>query len=221
MDVPSPLGGTVLALKVAIGDKVSEGSILLTLATGARTGDLVVADGAGATLEPAADCRQRDAGRPSRARSPPTAVRSRNGPSHLAYAGPGVRRLARELGVDLGKVQGSGLKGRILKEDVEAICQSACRRAPKAAAAATGGGRRWRRLLPWPKVDFAKFGPIESKPLSRIKKISGANLHRNWVMIRTSRITTTPTSPSSKAFRVQLNKENEKSGVPVSHARLS
>src|SRR4030095_9276511 len=98
----------------------------------------------------------------------------------LAYAGPGVRKLARETGVDLGKIKGSGDKGRITKEDVEAAAKGG---PAKAAAPATAAGVGGIDLLPWPKVDFAKFGPIETKPLSRIKKISGANLHRNWVMI--------------------------------------
>src|SRR5205823_14111500 len=102
----------------------------------------------------------------------------------LAYAGPSVRKLARELNVDLGKVKGSGDKGRILKADVEAFSKGAApARAAATAAPAAGGAVGGIELLPWPNVDFAKFGPIETKPLARIKKISGANLHRNWVMI--------------------------------------
>ena len=135
----------------------------------------------------------------------------------LAYAGPGVRKLARELGVDLGSVKGSGDKGRILKEDVEAYAQRVRRPAAESRARrATGARRRRIDLLPWPKVDFAKFGPIETKPLSRIKKISGANLHRNWVMIPHVTNHDDADITDLEAFRVQLNKENEKSGVRVS-----
>jgi pyruvate dehydrogenase E2 component (dihydrolipoamide acetyltransferase) len=133
----------------------------------------------------------------------------------LAYAGPGVRKLARELGVDLGRVKGSGNKGRVLREDVEGAAKGAPA-AGKAAAAAPAGGVGGVELLPWPKVDFAKFGPIESKPLSRIKKISGANLHRNWVMIPHVTNHDDADITELEAFRVQLNKENEKSGVRVS-----
>jgi pyruvate dehydrogenase E2 component (dihydrolipoamide acetyltransferase) len=132
----------------------------------------------------------------------------------LAYASPGVRKLARERGVDLGSVKGTGDKGRILKADVEAYGSGAAA-APKAAAP-SAGAPSGMDLLPWPKVDFAKFGPIESKPLARIKKISGANLHRNWVMIPHVTNHDDADITDLEAFRVQLNKENEKSGVRVS-----
>jgi pyruvate dehydrogenase E2 component (dihydrolipoamide acetyltransferase) len=123
-----------------------------------------------------------------------------------------VRKLARELGVDLGKVPGSGDKGRILSRDVEAYAKRGAA-APAAAAPASGAGLD---LLTWPKVDFTKFGAIESRPLARIKKISAANLHRNWVMI--PHVTTHDDADITdlEAFRVQLNKENEKAGVKLS-----
>jgi pyruvate dehydrogenase E2 component (dihydrolipoamide acetyltransferase) len=128
-----------------------------------------------------------------------------------------VRKLARELGVDLGKVKGSGAKGRIVKEDVEADAKGAAPAgAAKAAPGPAGGGVGGVELLPWPKVDFAKFGPIEEKPLSRIKKISGANLHRNWVMIPHVTNHDDADITDLETFRVQLNKEIEKSGVRVS-----
>jgi pyruvate dehydrogenase E2 component (dihydrolipoamide acetyltransferase) len=128
-----------------------------------------------------------------------------------------VRKLARELGVDLGRVKGSGNKGRIQREDVEGFANGAPVAAkPAAAAASAGGGVGGIDLLPWPKVDFTKFGAIESKPLSRIKKISGANLHRNWVMIPHVTNHDDADITDLEAFRVQLNKENEKSGVKVS-----
>jgi pyruvate dehydrogenase E2 component (dihydrolipoamide acetyltransferase) len=131
----------------------------------------------------------------------------------LAYAGPGVRKLARELGVDLGRVTGSGDRGRILREDVERFGRDAGAARPQAGAAA--GGAVAVDLLPWPKVDFAKFGPVETKPLARIRKISGANLHRNWVMIPHVTNHDDADITELEAFRVQLNKENEKAGIKV------
>jgi pyruvate dehydrogenase E2 component (dihydrolipoamide acetyltransferase) len=133
----------------------------------------------------------------------------------LAYAGPAVRKLARELGVDLGKVKGSGNHGRILREDVEAVVKGGAA-AAKTQAAAASGGVGGIDLLPWPKVDFAKFGPVERKELGRIKKISAANLHRNWVVI--PHVTTHDEADITdlEQFRVKMNKELEKSGVKLS-----
>jgi pyruvate dehydrogenase E2 component (dihydrolipoamide acetyltransferase) len=200
MDVPSPLGGTVQKLEVKIGDKLSEGSLILTLSTRS------VAVSAPPAPAPAAG----PAAKPAAAAASGSAVDEVA--FALAYAGPGVRKLARELGVDLGKVKGTGNKGRIQKEDVEAAAKGAPMAAP-AAATGTGAGLD---LLPWPRVDFAKFGPIESKPLARIKKISAANLHRNWVMIPHVTNHDDADITELEAFRVQLNKEIEKSGVKVS-----
>ncbi|MBL8541837.1 MAG: 2-oxo acid dehydrogenase subunit E2, partial [Betaproteobacteria bacterium] len=130
--------------------------------------------------------------------------------------------LARELKVDLGRVKGTGDKGRILKEDVEAFAKSGGAPAAAApAAAAAGGGVGGISLLPWPSVDFTKFGPVESKPLSRIKKISGANLHRNWVMIPHVTNHDEADITDLEAFRVQLNKEGEKSKSPVRLSMLA
>jgi pyruvate dehydrogenase E2 component (dihydrolipoamide acetyltransferase) len=211
MEVPSPLGGTVQSINVKVGDKVSEGAVVLTLSTGSG------AVAAPTTPAPAAAAT---------AAAPPAAKAVASSAAAgaidelafgLAYAGPGVRRLARELGVDLGRVKGSGNKGRIQREDVEIFAKGAPP-APKPAAAATpaGGGVGGIDLLPWPKVDFTKFGAIETKPLSRIKKISGANLHRNWVMIPHVTNHDDADITDLETFRVQLNKEIEKSGVKVS-----
>jgi pyruvate dehydrogenase E2 component (dihydrolipoamide acetyltransferase) len=131
-----------------------------------------------------------------------------------------VRKFARELGVPLEEVKGTGPKGRITQEDVQGFTKSvmAARSAPRRKAAkAPAGGRRRRGLglLPWPKVDFTKFGPVERKDLSRIKKISGANLHRNWVMIPHVTNHDDADITELEAFRVSTNKENEKSGVKV------
>ena len=211
MDVPAPLGGVVQALRVQVGDKVSEGSIILALATGAASG---APSAAAAVAAPAA------------AAAAPTAVAAAATPASgideaafaLAYAGPAVRKLAREKGVDLGKVKGSGAHGRIVRDDVLAFASGAPAAAPaaKAAPAAAGAGGDGLDLLAWPKVDFAKFGPIERKELSRIKKISAANLHRNWVVI--PHVTTHDEADITdlEQFRVQMNKELEKSGVKIS-----
>ena len=221
MDVPAPLGGTVNALNVKVGDTVSEGAVILTLSTGAVSGDPIAAEAKGAPPEPAPTAAAATAAAQAYAVSAGVQTPA-VAPAHgiddaafrLAYAGPGVRKLARELGVDLGKVTGSGNKGRILKEDVETHARGAST-GPAAAAPRAGGGVGID-LLPWPKVDFAKFGPIEVRPLSRIRKISGANLHRNWVTIPHVTNHDDADITELEAFRVQLNKENEKTGVRVS-----
>jgi pyruvate dehydrogenase E2 component (dihydrolipoamide acetyltransferase) len=213
MDVPAPLGGVVQAIRIKLGDKVSEGSVIMALGTGS------VSASAPASLE---------APVPATVASVPPPLPSAAGGGSgvvdeaafaLAYAGPAVRKVARELGVDLGRVKGSGAHGRIVREDVEAFSKgggaaSAPAAAPAKAPASGGGGGL--DLLPWPKVDFAKFGPIERKDLSRIKKISAANLHRNWVVI--PHVTTHDEADITdlEQFRVQMNKELEKSGVKIS-----
>jgi pyruvate dehydrogenase E2 component (dihydrolipoamide acetyltransferase) len=210
MDVPAPLSGVVTAIGVKIGDKVSEGSVILSLATG----DATAATPAAAPAAPAAAA-------PAPARAAASCGTIDEAAFALAYAGPAVRKLARELGVDLGKLKGSGDHGRIVRADVEAFAKgggaAAAPAAGKAAAApAGGGGVGGIDLLPWPKVDFAKFGPTERKELSRIKKISAANLHRNWVVI--PHVTTHDEADITELepFRVQMNKELEKSGVKIS-----
>jgi len=213
MDVPAPLSGVVTSISLAIGDKVSEGSVILTLGTGAATAAPSAAAAIAATAGAAAP-----APAPASALVASAAGGVDEAAFALAYAGPAVRKLARELGVDLGKVKGSGEHGRIVRSDVEAFAKGGAP-APSAAAGktaaapATGAGLD---LLPWPKVDFAKFGPVERKELSRIKKISAANLHRNWVVI--PHVTTHDEADITdlEQFRVQMNKELEKSGVKIS-----
>jgi len=206
MEVPAPLSGTVREIKVKTGDKVSEGAIILVLATGG--GAAASAPVAAASVPAAA--------------TPAAAPATQAGPVDenafaLAYAGPAVRKLARELGVDLGKVKGSGNHGRIQREDVEAFGKGGGAASAKSqAAAGSGGGVGGIDLLPWPKIDFAKFGPVERKELGRIKKISAANLHRNWVVI--PHVTTHDEADITELeqFRVKMNKELEKSGVKLS-----
>jgi pyruvate dehydrogenase E2 component (dihydrolipoamide acetyltransferase) len=206
MEVPSPLGGVVTDLKVTLGDHVSQGAVILTLVTDAVAARARAAPPAPslAATEPAA--------------APTSALAAPSVPDvafDIPYAGPSVRKRARERGIDLRQVRGSGPRGRILPADVEAFAT-----APAAAAPPSGPPRATAAagldLLPWPKVDFAKYGPIETKPLSRIKKISGANLHRNWVMIPHVTNHDEADITELEEFRAQLNKEIEKSGVRVS-----
>jgi pyruvate dehydrogenase E2 component (dihydrolipoamide acetyltransferase) len=203
MDVPAPLSGKVQEMTIKVGDKVSEGTLIMTLVT----------DSAATAIAPAAAATPAIA---AAAAAPGPAAKTGTideAAFAQAYAGPGVRKLARELGVDLGKVKGSGNKGRILKEDIDNFAKGAPAAAAAAPASAGIGGID---LLPWPKIDFTKFGATETKPLSRIKRISGANLHRNWVTIPHVTNHDDADITDLEAFRVQLNKENEKSGVKVS-----
>jgi pyruvate dehydrogenase E2 component (dihydrolipoamide acetyltransferase) len=135
----------------------------------------------------------------------------------LPHASPSVRKFARELGVPLEEVNGTGPKGRITQEDVQAFTKAVMTGAAstQAAAAKAPGGGAALGLLPWPKVDFAKFGPVERKDLGRIRKISGANLHRNWVMIPHVTNHDDADITDLETFRIQLNKENEKAGTKV------
>ena len=205
MDVPSPLSGVVKEIKLKVGDKVSEGTVILTL----QSGDAKVMPETAVATAASTPVGDKPATGPTTA-APAASVDE--GAFKLAYAGPGVRKLARELGIDLGKVTGSGTHGRIVKEDVEAFAKGGDATAATAPSTAAGGGAGGVDLLPWPKVDFAKFGPVESKPLSRIQKISGANLHRNWVMIPAVTYHEDADITELEAFRVQINQEGEKSG---------
>ena len=214
MDVPAPLGGVVRDIAVKVGDKVSEGALVLTLVTdGAQAAAAVPPPGAGAERAFARAIEEC-----ARAGAPPSPAAGEVDEAGfaLAYAGPGVRKLARELGVDLATVKGSGEQGTHHEGGRRSGGERWRSAAKPAPAAAAGGGVGGIELLPWPKVDFAKFGPIEAKPLSRIKKISGANLHRNWVMIPHVTNHDDADITELEAFRVQLNKEIEKSGVKVS-----
>ncbi|CAM3583004.1 pyruvate dehydrogenase complex dihydrolipoyllysine-residue acetyltransferase [Vibrio cholerae] len=171
MEVPAPFAGTLKEIKVAAGDKVKTGSLIM------------VFEVAGAA--PVAAPVQAAAPAPAPAAAAPAASGEFQENHEYSHASPVVRRLAREFGVNLAKVKGSGRKNRILKEDVQSYVKEALKRLESGAQAAASGKGDGAALglLPWPKVDFSKFGETEVQPLSRIKKISGANLHRNWVMI--------------------------------------
>ena len=220
MEIPSSAGGVVTEVKVKVGDKVAKGSVIVVV-QGQAGAAAPQAQAQAPAQAPAAPAAQPAAARSEAAtstpvqRPSPTQALQDDGlkPGQLPHASPSVRKFARELGVNLSRVTGSGAKNRILVEDVRAFVKNALA-APAAAAGGSSDGAALG-LLPWPKVDFAKFGPVDPKPLSRIKKISGANLHRNWVMIPHVTNNDVADITDLEALRVQLNKENEKSGVKV------
>ncbi|ABS28305.1 dihydrolipoyllysine-residue acetyltransferase [Anaeromyxobacter sp. Fw109-5] len=215
MDVPAPAAGTVRELKVKVGDRVSEGSVILVLdAAGAPAGgrpEAAAAPAAPAAPAPAAppppEVEARPAPAPPRAPAP---AAEEEGRVAVPHASPSVRKLARELGVDLARVQPSGPRGRILHEDVQRFVKGVV-----SAAAAGGGAGAGLDLAPWPKVDFAKYGPVEVQPLSRIKRISRTNLARNWVMIPHVTQHDEADITELERFRVELNQERAKEGVKV------
>ena len=208
MEVPAPFAGTVKEIKISTGDKVSTGSLIMVFEV----------EGAAPAAAPAA-AAPAPAAAPAQAAKPAAAPAAKaEGKSEFAendayvHATPLIRRLAREFGVNLAKVKGSGRKGRILREDVQAYVKEAVKRA-EAAPAATGGGIPG--MLPWPKVDFSKFGEIEEVELGRIQKISGANLSRNWVMIPHVTHFDKTDITDLEAFRKQQNAEAEKRKLDV------
>ncbi|HFB9052666.1 TPA: dihydrolipoyllysine-residue acetyltransferase [Neisseria gonorrhoeae] len=204
MDVPCTAAGVVKAVSLKVGDKVSEGSAIIEVET---------AGSAAAAPAPAAQAAA-PAAVPTSAS--PAAAKIDEAAFAKAHAGPSARKLARELGVDLGQVKGSGLKGRIMGDDIKAFVKSVMQGGaakPAAAGASLGSGLD---LLPWPKVDFSKFGNVEVKELSRIKKISGQNLSRNWVVIPHVTVHEEADMTELEEFRKQLNKEWEREGVKLS-----
>jgi pyruvate dehydrogenase E2 component (dihydrolipoamide acetyltransferase) len=215
MDVPSSAAGVVKEVLVKVGDKVGEGAVLVKVESAAATAALS-APAVQTASAPAPTAAAPAAAVSAPAPAAPTAFAGAVLPAgSKAHASPSVRAYARELGADLGKVPASGPKSRITKEDVTRYVKGIVTGAVAAPGATAGGGVTGGGtldLLPWPKVDFAKFGPIEAKPLPRIKKISGANLARNWVMIPHVTQFDEADITDLEAFRVQMNKENEKSG---------
>ena len=240
MEIPSSHAGKLISLSVKVGDKVGEGSVLgvidaAPLASASRpaaetpssaekitsseaiSASAVTSLGAravGATQAPTSIDPSGEKITPSA----PTLAAASAIPTNLPHASPSVRKFARELGVSLTQVKGSGPKGRITQLDVQGHVKSVMSGAASLSTAQTSAGSGsgvGLDLLPWPQVDFAKFGPIDPKPLSRIKKISGANLHRNWVMIPHVTNNDEADITELEALRVQLNKENEKAGIKL------
>ena len=223
MDVPSPAAGIVREVRLKVGDKVSEGAVVLVLAAAAAAaapspqpspagGRGSAVDAAAPLASPAAPAQDSPplplAGEGSGVRAEGSGVRADAETFRAAHASPSVRKFARELGVDLARVTGTGPNARIRQEDVQAFVKGVM---TGAAGAATGGGGL--DLLPWPKVDFAKYGPVEAVPLSRIRRISGANLARNWVMIPHVTQFDEADITDLEALRVRLNEEHAKAGV--------
>ena len=219
MEIPSSHAGVIKDLKVKVGDKVAKGTLLALLEVKGAAPAPAAATPAAAAPVPAAPAATAEGAAPAAA-LPAHEPSSPSG--KLPHASPSIRKLARELGVPLAEVKGSGAKGRITESDVQgfvkavmagSIQTAAQKSAAPAGAAASGGALPG--LLAWPKVDFEKFGPVERKELSRIKKISGANLHRNWVVIPHVTNHDDADITELEAFRVATNKENEKSGIKV------
>jgi pyruvate dehydrogenase E2 component (dihydrolipoamide acetyltransferase) len=233
MEIPSSSAGIVKELKVRLGDKVSEGSVILLL-------DAVAA--AAAAAAPASAAAPAAAAPAPAPEAPPPAARASPSPESAAFAvemgprptveelpavgvgkphaSPSVRQFARELGVDLAQLRGSGPKGRITADDVRAFVKGVLQAGAGRAAAppVAGGGLS---VLAWPQIDFAKFGPVERVEMSRIRKLSGPNLHRNWVTIPHVTNHEDADVTDLEAFRVQLNRENEKDKSAVKVTMLA
>ena len=228
MEIPSPAAGVVKELKIKIGDKVNIGDLVAVL-EGAPPAGAAAPAPASAPAPAVAAAAEAPAPAPVAAVAAvaPSTPAPAAAPAHqpggaligLPHASPSVRKFARELGVPLDEVKGTGPKGRITQEDVTAftkqVMAGSVQTKAQAANAPKGGSGVGLDLLPWPKVDFAKFGAVERKELSRIKKISGANLARNWVMIPHVTNNDEADITELEAFRVSTNKENEKSGIKV------
>jgi pyruvate dehydrogenase E2 component (dihydrolipoamide acetyltransferase) len=223
MEIPSSSAGVVKELKVKIGDKVSQGAVILMVeaaAAEAATSAAAPAPAAPAPAPAAAPAAAAESAARVAPTSPPSTAFATemverpqptgNEGATKAHASPSVRKFARELGVDLAAVRGSGPKGRITPEDVREFVKGVMAGGARPAAAAAPSGGGLPGLLPWPQVDFAKFGPIERVEMSRIKKLSGPNLHRNWVTIPHVTNHEDADITELEAFRVQLNKENER-----------
>ena len=235
MEIPSSHAGVVQDLKIKVGDKVKKGTLIAVLQgaavhsppspPSAQPSPAPAGEGATAAVtavppSPSSATATATVGPSEGARVPPHDPSAATG--RLPHASPSIRRQARELGVSLGEVEGSGPNGRITLEDLQSFVkgvmagstQTAAQKAKAPAPAAASVGA-FPGLLAWPQVDFAKFGAVERKDLSRIKKISGANLHRNWVLIPHVTNHDDADITGLEAFRVELNKENEKAGIKV------
>ncbi|UAW63578.1 dihydrolipoyllysine-residue acetyltransferase [Mycoavidus sp. HKI] len=239
MDIPSPSAGRVKEIKVKPGARVSQGTVIVLLESVAEAPLAEHASPAqeAATNRPQLPVAQSTVGAPTEQQGavsanssqPPcpalaptsaeatalTGVASPPADRTASHASPSVRQFARELGVDVQQISGSGPKGRITQDDVRAYVKAALQGGLPASGAVASGAGGGLNLLPWPQVAFTKFGPVEAKPLSRIKKIAGANLHRNWVMIPHVTSNEDADITELEAFRVKLNQENNKTAAKV------
>jgi pyruvate dehydrogenase E2 component (dihydrolipoamide acetyltransferase) len=213
MDVPSSHAGVVKEVKVKVGDSISEGDLVVIL----ESSSAGAAPAAPSKATAPAAAPQASAAAPVKSAPQAVAPRTESVPTTgaISHASPSVRKYARELGVDVTKVIGTSAKGRISQEDVQAYVKNIMTgqaASPAGAPVAASGGLN---LLPWPKIDFSKFGETETKPLSRIQKLSAANLSRNWVMIPAVTYHEDADITDLEAFRVMTNKDNEKQGIKV------
>jgi pyruvate dehydrogenase E2 component (dihydrolipoamide acetyltransferase) len=224
MEIPSPEAGVVKELKIKVGDKVSQGAVILTLEPGAAPKAEAAKTEAPRQEAPkpeSAKLAAIPAAAPSAAIRPePVPLEPRDATITLPHASPSIRKFARELGVNLHMVQGTGPKGRIQREDIQGFVKGmllgdAARRQLATGTATKGGGALPFNLPAWPDVDFAKFGPIESKPLSRIQKLSGPYLHRNWVSIPHVTQCDDADITDLEAFRKSQTVETEKKGFKL------
>jgi pyruvate dehydrogenase E2 component (dihydrolipoamide acetyltransferase) len=219
MEIPSPAAGVVQELRLKTGDRVSEGAAILVLAAdgGAAPAPVPAAPVASASAVPAAASVAPLAAATAVAAAPlpPIPREPREALQSKPHASPSVRKFARELGVDLSRVKGSGPKARILHADVQAFVKGALAAVPAAAAPAAKGGALPFNLPAWPDVDFAKFGPIEVKPLTRLQKLSGPNLHRNWISIPHITQFDEADITDLEAFRKSNTAETEKQGFKL------
>ncbi|SNX28495.1 pyruvate dehydrogenase E2 component (dihydrolipoamide acetyltransferase) [Polynucleobacter meluiroseus] len=216
MDVPSSHSGLVKEVKVKVGDSLSEGSIVVLLEEDGQVASIAApapspapAPGTPKATPPVEPPIARAPAPPPLSAQPATVEL---GGSH---ASPSVRKFARELGVTIDQVNGSGPKGRITQEDVQAFVKAAMSGGVGVASTGSNGSLGGLSLLPWPAIDFTKFGEVERQPLSRIKKLSAANLARNWVMIPAVTYHEDADITDLEAFRILTNKENEKQGVKI------
>jgi pyruvate dehydrogenase E2 component (dihydrolipoamide acetyltransferase) len=211
MEVPATVGGVVKEIKVQLGGRVSQGDLILMVET---TSAVAVAAPVAASA-PAPTAAPVAAAPAPVASAPAAPAKVDETAFAKAFASPAIRKLARELGVDLGKVKGSGNKGRITEEDVKSFVKGVMSGQIATGAAPTNGSGVGLDLLPWPKVDFAKFGDVERKEMSRIKKISGGNMARNWVMIPHVTVFENADITDMEEFRKQLNEEYKRAEIKV------
>jgi pyruvate dehydrogenase E2 component (dihydrolipoamide acetyltransferase) len=221
MDVPSSHAGIVKEIKVKVGDLISEGALVLVVESSdaAATSAPVASAPEAPKAPPAIPAGAMPTPTPTPVAAVAAAPVSQTMPAdagnNVSHASPTVRKYARELGVNVALVKGSGPKGRITQEDVQAFVKGVMSGSTATASTKSGGNMGGLDLLPWPTVDFTKFGSIERQPLSRIKKLSAANLARNWVMIPAVTYHEDADITELEAFRVSTNKENEKQGNKI------